>query len=82
MRNLKQDIGAYGGRILVVISGNGNYVDMYNYYNKKYLGTFKLSNLGGELESVVADSEGRLIFLFYNSGSSDGLWITENPVFG
>ena len=80
-RYINQDIGAYGGRILEVISGSSNYVDMYNYYNKKYLGSFKLKNLGAEFESVAADSDGRLIFLFHNSGSSEGLWITKDPVF-
>ncbi|MGM9878451.1 MAG: hypothetical protein ACI31R_00245, partial [Bacilli bacterium] len=79
-RILAQDIGAYGGRVLQVISGDGNYIDMYNNNNKKYLGSFKVS-LGPELESVAADSEGHLMFLFHSASGPETLWITKKPVF-
>lgn len=77
-----QDIGSYGGRILnIVYNGkNSNYIDMYSYKSKAYLGTFSIK-LGEELESVVADSEGYLIFLINKPGTPDELWKTKKPVF-
>ena len=53
---------------------------MYSYKSKGYLGTFSIK-LGEELESVVADSEGYLIFLINKPGTPDELWKTKKPVF-
>lgn len=62
--NYYQDIGGDKGVIYRVITQNKNgtnYVDAYNAYNGKYLGSIKIGY--GECESIDIDEDGNLHFL-------------------